>query len=338
MTDIADFRAFRIHHKDGQHQAGLTRLTPAALTPGDILLKVMYSSINYKDALAGLGKARILRRYPLNGGIDAAGYVVASRSSEFKSGDAVICTGSGLSETRDGGFAEYTQLPAKHAVALPQGLSLKEAMIIGTAGFTAALGLERMLTNGQQPDMGPVAITGASGGVGMLAVDIFNRAGFDVAAISGKVDKHPFLQKIGAATCHARDTLDAGDKPMVSGRFGGAMDTTGGPMLAALLPTIKPLGNVATCGNAAGIALQTTVMPFIIRGVSLLGTASANTPPTLRRTLWQRLASDWKPRHLDMIHTATVGLDTSALHTAFTHMLAGASCGRTLVNIAADNA
>lgn len=325
------FRAFRIYHDDAGHRAGIESITADALAPGELLVQVEYSSVNYKDALAGTGKGRILRSYPLNGGIDLAGHVVASTDPAFKEGDPVLCTGSGLSETRDGGYAEYARLDARWAIALPSGLDLRESMILGTAGFTAALALLRMQDNRQTPTLGPIAVTGASGGVGMLAIDIFTRAGYTVHAISGKADHFKFLRSLGAAECIDRHQLAFTGKPMDSARFGGALDNVGGSMLSGLLPLIRPYGNVAICGNAGGIELHATVMPFIIRGASLLGIASAGTARDIRDEIWRRLASEWKPAHLDHIATREIGLDE--LPGTFTRMLAGESFGRTVVRI-----
>ena len=281
-----------------------------------------------KDALAGTGEGKILRRFPLVGGIDVAGHVVASTDPKFREGDAVLVTGCGLSETRDGGYSEYARLEARWAIPLPAGLGLRESMILGTAGFTAALALHRMLDNRQTPELGPLAVTGATGGVGSLAVDIFSRAGFEVAAISGKADQHDYLRSIGASQVLGRDAL-ATTRPMESARFGGGLDNVGGPMLSSLLAQTAPYGNVASAGLAASHDLDATVMPFIIRGVSLLGVASAGTARDIRETVWQHLASDWKPAHLDIICTREVPL--SQLPEVFPKMLGGGSLGRTLV-------
>ncbi|MBN8893457.1 MAG: YhdH/YhfP family quinone oxidoreductase [Rhodanobacter sp.] len=325
------FRAFRIHNDDAGYRAGIETMDTGALSPGEVLVKVAYSSVNYKDALAGTGKGRILRTYPLNGGIDVAGHVVASTDPAFREGDAVLCTGSGLSETRDGGYGEYARLDARWTIPLPASLSLRESMILGTAGFTAALALLRMQDNRQTPALGPIAVTGASGGVGMLAIDIFSRAGYEVHAISGKPDHFDFLRSLGATDCIGRHQLAFSGKPMDSARFGGALDNVGGRMLAGLLPLIAPYGNVAICGNAGGIAFDSTVMPFIIRGVSLLGVASAGTARDIRDDIWRRLASEWKPRHLERIGTRDIALEE--LPQVFERMLAGDSFGRTLVHI-----
>ena len=266
----------------------------------------------------------------LNGGIDCAGHVIESADPALKPGDAVLVTGSGLSETRDGGYAGYARLDAKWVIPLPAGLSLRESMILGTAGFTAALALYRMRDNRQTPDLGPLAVTGATGGVGSLAVDIFSKAGFEVHAISGKPENAGYLTAIGARKVLPRDAL-ATTRPMETARFGGGLDNVGGPMLASLLAQTVPYGNVATAGLAASADLATTVMPFIIRGVSLLGVASAGTARDIRDTVWQRLASDWKPAHLDTICTRETTLE--GLPEVFRTMLAGGSFGRTLVRM-----
>jgi putative YhdH/YhfP family quinone oxidoreductase len=330
MTTLASFRAFRIHNDTAGYRSGIESISIDDLAPGEVVIRSEYSSINYKDALAGTGEGKILRRFPLVGGIDVAGRVVESRDARFREGDAVLVTGCGLSETRDGGYSEYARLEADWAIPLPPGLDLRESMILGTAGFTAALALHRMLENGQSPAHGPLAVTGATGGVGMLAVDIFSRAGFEVHAISGKPAHADFLRGIGAADVLGRDAL-ATRRPMESARFGGGLDNVGGAMLASLLAQTEPYGNVATAGLAASPELATTVMPFIIRGVSLLGVASAGTARPVRERIWERLASDWKPAHLDRIRTREVGLDE--LPAVFPIMLSGGSFGRTLVRI-----
>lgn len=333
MSVPARFRAFRIHGDDGQggYRSGIEAISLDDLNPGEVVIKAAYSSVNYKDALAGTGKGKILRSFPLVGGIDVAGHVVASTDPAFKEGDAVLVTGSGLSETRDGGYSEYARLDARWVIPLPAGLSLREAMILGTAGFTAALGLLRMTDNRQTPSLGPLAVTGATGGVGSLAVAIYSQAGYEVHAISGKPEHADYLTSLGASQVLGRDALST-TKPMDSARFGGGLDNVGGPMLAALLAHTAPYGNVASCGLAASPELHATVMPFIIRGVSLLGVASAGTARDIRDEVWKRLASDWKPADLDAICTREATLDE--LPSVFDAMLAGGSLGRTLVRVA----
>ncbi len=330
MSIPANFRAFRIHNDADGYRSGIETISLDDLNPGEVVVRTAYSSVNYKDALAGTGKGKILRTFPLVGGIDVAGHVVASTDPAFKEGDAVLVTGSGLSETRDGGYAEYARLESKWVVALPAGLSLREAMILGTAGFTAALALLRMTENRQTPDLGPLAVTGATGGVGSLAIAIFRKAGFEVHAISGKAEHAEYLKSLGASEVLGRDAL-ATTRPMESTRFGGGLDNVGGPMLASLLAQTAPYGNVASAGLAASPELPTTVMPFIIRGVSLLGVASAGTARDIRDEVWRRLAADWKPAALETICTRETGLD--GLPAVFEAMLAGGSLGRTVVRL-----
>ena len=331
MIPPEPFHAFRIHADAKSYRAGIEEMRVDDLSPGEVTVKVAYSSVNYKDALAGTGKGKILREPALNGGIDVAGYVAASTDPNFKEGDQVLCTGCGLSETRDGGYAEYARLQSKWTVALPAGLTLRESMILGTAGFTAALSLYRMLKNGQVPEMGPIVVTGATGGVGSLAIDILTRAGFEAHAISGKVEHFDDLIALGAKQCISRKDLYWGQRPLETSRWAGAIDSVGGDMLAGLTRVIHPYGNIASCGLAAAPELQTTVMPFILRGVSLLGIASAGTARDIRDEIWMHLASDWKPAHLDRIATREVGLDE--LPGIFDMMLAGGSFGRSLVKL-----
>ncbi len=330
MSVNAPFPAFRIHNDTAGYRSGVEQLALDQLAPGEVVVRARWSSVNYKDALAGTGQGKILRRFPLVGGIDVAGEVVASRDSAFREGDAVLATGCGLSETRDGGYSRYVRLESQAAIPLPAGLSLREAMVLGTAGFTAALALLRMRDNRQTPDLGPLAVTGATGGVGSLAVDIFSRAGFEVHAISGKAEAKDYLTTLGATQVLGRDAL-ATARPMESARFGGGLDNVGGPMLTSLLAQTAPYGNVASAGLAASAQLDMTVMPFIIRGVSLLGVASAGTARGIREQVWQHLGDDWKPRHLDTICTREAGLEE--LPEVFATMLAGGSFGRTVVRV-----
>jgi len=324
------FNAFRIHQDDNGHRSGIESVALDQLNPGEVVIRAHWSSVNYKDALAGTGQGRILRRFPLVGGIDVAGTVVASTDPAYREGDAVLATGCGLSETRDGGYSQYVRLESAAVIAQPAGLSPREAMVLGTAGFTAALALLRMTDNRLTPAHGPLAVTGATGGVGSLAVAIFSRAGFEVHAISGKADQADFLRGLGASQVLPRDAL-ASARPLESARFGGGLDNAGGPMLASLLAQTVPYGSVVSAGLAASPALDMTVMPFILRGVSLLGVSSAAAPRALREQVWQRLAGEWKPRHLAAICTREVALD--GLPAVFEAMLAGGSLGRTVVRI-----
>lgn len=330
MAIPARFNAFRIHQDDSGHRSGLESIGLDQLNPGEVVIRAQWSSVNYKDALAGTGKGRILRRFPLVGGIDVAGTVVASTDPAWREGDAVLATGCGLSETRDGGYSQYVRLESSAVIAQPAGLSPREAMVLGTAGFTAALALLRMTDNRLTPGHGPLAVTGATGGVGSLAVAIFSRAGFEVHAISGKPDQADFLRGLGARQVLPREAL-ATNKPLDTARFGGGLDNAGGPMLASLLAQTVPYGSVVSAGLAASPALDMTVMPFILRGVSLLGVSSAAAPRALREQVWEKLAGDWKPQHLQTICTREVGLD--GLQDVFETMLDGGSLGRSVVRI-----
>ena len=331
MTIPTTFTAFRIHNDADGYRSGLEQIALDDLAPGEVVVKTAFSSINFKDALAGTGEGKILRYFPLNGGIDVAGYVAASADPAFREGDQVLCTGCGLSETRDGGYAQYARLESKWTIPLPAGLTLRESMALGTAGYTAALALLQMVRNGQEPGMGPVVVTGATGGVGSLAIDILTRAGFEAHAITGKVDQFDWLIGLGARQCIAREGLHWGQRPLENARWAGAIDNVGGDMLAGLTRVIRPYGNIASCGLAASPALATTVMPFIIRGVSLLGVASAGSARAVRDEVWERLAGEWKPAHLAEIANREVEL--SDLPAVFATMLAGNSHGRTLVRI-----
>jgi putative YhdH/YhfP family quinone oxidoreductase len=325
------FRAFRIHNDDAGYRAGVESVSLADLDPGDVTIRVRHSGINYKDALAGTGKGKILRRFPMCGGIDAAGTVVESDSDAFHPGQEVLVTGSGLSETRDGGYSEYLRLDSASIIPLPAGLSPFESMVIGTAGFTAALSLYRMEINGQKPADGPILVTGASGGVGSMAIDILSGAGYEVHALSGKTDQFEWLQSLGASECIDRHALEWGQRPLESARWAGCIDSVGGATLSAIAAAIRPWGNIASCGLAGGIKLQTTVMPFIIRGVSLLGIDSPQCPYSIRQEVWSRLGNSWKPRHLPEICRERVSLEEMA--PVFERMLAGDSLGRVVVDL-----
>jgi putative YhdH/YhfP family quinone oxidoreductase len=325
------FRAFRIHEDAAGCRSGVESITLDDLSEGEVTIRVSWSGINYKDALAATGKGRILKRFPLVGGIDVAGTVVQSASDDFQPGDQVLANGSGLSEIRDGGFSEYLRLPGDIVVRLPAGLSPREAMGLGTAGFTAAMSLYRMEANGQRPDMGPIVVTGASGGVGTVAIDLLTAAGYEVHAITGKVAQFDWLEQLGARQCIARRDLHWGQRPLEKATWAGCIDTVGGDMLAGISRVIDLWGNIACCGMAGGQGLHTTVFPMILRGVSLLGISSANCPIELRRKLWDRLGNEWKPPHLDAIIRREVGLHE--MGPVFERMLAGDSLGRTVVRM-----
>jgi acrylyl-CoA reductase (NADPH) len=321
------YNAFRIH----EQRAGIEQLQLAEPAPGEVTIRVHWSGINYKDALAGTGKGRILRRFPLVGGVDLAGVVEASADPAIAVGEQVLVTGCGLSETRDGGYAEYARVPAESVVKLPGSLSLRGAMIVGTAGFAAALAITQLEHNGLAPGQGPVAVTGATGGVGLLAIDMLASRGYEVVAITRKADSAPLLRKVGASTVELLDGGAMSTRPLEAERWAGAIDNIGGALLSWLLRGTRMQGGVAAVGLAGGAELTVSVMPFILRGVNLLGINSAATRRDRRLAVWQRIASDLAPKHLEDIATRTVGLD--GLSRAFESIIAGNNTGRTLVRI-----
>jgi NADPH2:quinone reductase len=326
------FTAYRIHQLDGRITARFDTITLDDLTPGDVVVRVQYSGINYKDALAATGAAPILRKYPLVGGIDLAGEVVTSADQRYAVGQPVLVTGCGLSETRDGGYAAYARLESESVIPLPAGISTLDAMKIGTAGFTAALAVYQMERNGQLPGNGPVVVTGATGGVGSIAVNILARRGYEVVAVSGKPDADEYLASLGAARILRRQDLDLGKRPMEKALWAGAIDNVGGELLTWLTRTVDQWGNIASVGLAGGAELKTTVMPFILRGVNLLGINSVLTPRDTRFAVWNRLAGDLRPAQLDRICSRTVAF--AELPAQFEAHLKGAVTGRTVVKIA----
>jgi len=326
------FKAFRIHDEGGKIAARFEQLHLEDLSDGDVLIRVSHSSINYKDALAATGAGRILRRYPLIGGIDLAGVVESSSDARYAVGAAVLVTGCGLSETHDGGYAQFARVPGEWVIPMPPGLDAHTAMGLGTAGFTAALAIHRMEQNGQTPAGGRIAVTGASGGVGSIAIDMLSTAGYEVVAVSGKSRAAEYLKELGAAEVLSREQLDLGGKPLEAVRFGGAIDNLGGAMLSWLTRSVDFWGNIASIGLAASPELGTSVMPFILRGVTLIGINSSATPRKWRLGVWQRIATDLRPRHLDRIITRTI--DFEELPAAFRAYLDGGITGRTVVRIA----
>jgi acrylyl-CoA reductase (NADPH) len=325
------FRAFRIHDEGGRIVPKVEQLTIDELTPGEVVIRVGWSGINYKDALAATGAGKILRRYPLVGGIDLAGTVESSTDAHYRSGDRVLVTGCDLSEQYDGGYAEYARVRADSVVPLPAGLDARAAMAIGTAGFTAALAIDRMEHNGQKPGEKPIAVTGATGGVGSLAIDMLAGRGYEVVAISGKAQAADYLKALGAARVMARQEIEFGTRPLERALFDGAIDNVGGDVLGWLTRTMNYGGNIASVGLAGGAELKTTVIPFILRAVNLLGINSVTTPRELRLAVWQRIASNLRPRHLDRIVTREIGFDE--LPHAFSAYVKGEVTGRTVVKI-----
>jgi NADPH2:quinone reductase len=326
------FRSYRIRqNEDRSISAGYEDLTLDDLTEGEVVIETSYSTINYKDALAATGKGRILRKYPLNGGIDLAGKVSASTDSRYKEGDSVLICGCGLSEVHDGGYSEYARVPGDCVVPMPAGLTEYEAMAFGTAGFTAAIAVIRMEDNGQIPERGPIVVTGATGGVGSFAVSMFSNLGYEVTALSGKKEHEGYLRSLGATDMIDRHTLELGDKPLEAAKWGGAVDNVGGDILGWLTRTVKPWGNIGSIGLAGGIGLKTTVMPFILRGVSLLGINSLEMPMEVRDKAWERLCSDLKPKDMDLIVKKVI--DFNDLPSSFDQYMEASIVGRIVVKI-----
>ncbi len=330
---MGSFHAFRIERDpEGAVQAAVTRMRLEDLSEGEVLIRADWSSVNYKDALAATGDGHgVMRRFPLNGGIDVAGEVSESSDPRFAPGDEVLVTGHRLSETHDGGYAEYVRVPGDWVIRLPEGLSLREAMGLGTAGFTAALALHRMEENGQAPALGPIVVTGATGGVGSLAVSIFAHRGYTVHAVTTKLDQRAYLESLGAEEILPAAEARPTGKPLQSARFAGAVDCVGGAPLAWLLSVVSPLGNIAAIGNAAGAELRTTVLPFILRGVNLLGINSTFVARELQEEIWTRLATELGSSELKRIVRNEVSLE--GLPTVFELLLSGRAVGRTVVRI-----
>ena len=326
------FKAFRIHSEDGRHvEARLEDITLDDLNDGDVVIRGAWSSINYKDALAGTGSGRILRRFPLVGGVDIAGTVVSSTDPRIAEGDEVIVNGCGLSESHDGGFAEFARVRGEWTTPMPAGLDARTAMGLGTAGFTAALAIHRMEQNGQTPDHGPVAVNGATGGVGSVAIDMLSSRGYSVTALTSKTTANEYLEELGATEILNVRELELGGRPLEKAVWGGAIDNLGGDVLAWLTRTTKPYGNIASIGLVAGIELSTTVMPFILRGVSLLGINSVEAPRDLRIAVWNRIADDLAPAHLDRIVNREIAL--TDLPDVLPGYIDGTITGRTIVRL-----
>ncbi len=328
------FKAFVIDQDENRKVVSrMGTLGAEQLDAGEVTIRVHYSSINYKDALAATGAGKIIRRFPCVGGIDLCGEVVDSADARFKAGDKVIATSFDIGVAHHGGYAEYARVPAGWVVALPAGLDLFEAMALGTAGFTAALGIVRMEDNGLAPANGPVIVTGATGGVGALAIDMLAQLGYHVVALTGKESESDYLKMLGSAEILLRSTIDFDKvRPLEAARWAGAVDNVGGQILHWVLATMKQAGTVASIGNAASFNIDTTVFPFILRGVSLLGVDSGYMGFPTRQRVWDRLATDLKPRHLAAI-TRTIAFDE--LPAAFDDFIHGRVKGRTVVRIGA---
>jgi NADPH2:quinone reductase len=328
---VQSFRACRVHNHSGTPSAAIEKLSLNELSPGEVVIRVHYSSVNYKDALAATGRGKILRRFPLIAGIDLAGVVADSGDARFRAGDEVLVTGCGLGESHDGGFSEVARVPADWVVPLPTGLSLFDAMALGTAGFTAALAVDRLEQNGQQPALGPLLVTGASGGVGSVAIDLLSARGYEVVAMTRKRDATAYLEGLGASRVISSDSLVPDGRPLQSARWGGAIDNVGGKVLTGILGSTRAWGSIASIGMAGGVECHATVMPFILRAVSVLGISSANCPMERRLRVWQRLVSDLRPVHLPEIIAGVIDLDD--LPAMFDSLLEGEHQGRFVVSM-----
>ncbi len=330
---MRSYLAYRAHQEDGRVSSRLETLATAPLAVGQLRVGVQWSGINYKDALAATGAGKIMKRFPLVVGIDLAGVVIESADPRFARGAEVVVVGCGIGEESDGGFAEQAVVQADWAVRPPPGLSLREAMAIGTAGFTAAMGIQRMEDNGLSPAQGPVLVNGATGGVGSLGLNMLAGAGYRVTALTGKAEAADWLRELGAAEVMLSSQLPEKVRPLEKALWAGAIDNLGGATLAWLCATTQPLGSIASIGLASSHELHTTVMPFILRGVNLLGINSTYCPVPLRDRVWARLGGDLKPKALNTIANREVGL--RELPEVFTDYLQGRVTGRTLVRIGA---
>jgi acrylyl-CoA reductase (NADPH) len=324
------FRAFRVAEQNGRVHGAIVETTLAELSPGDVVIEARYSTVNYKDALAATGAGKIMRRFPLVGGIDVAGRVESSSDPAFKPGDEVLVTGYDLGVAHDGGYARFVRVPSGWVVPLPAGLTTMDAMTIGTAGFTAALSIVELERNDVRPGTGPVIVTGATGGVGCLAIQCLAARGYQVTALTGKEREFDFLRSLGASVALSRNGLQMGTRPLEKATWAAAVDPVGGDTLAWLTRTMMYGGAIASSGLTGGTELHTTVLPFILRAVKLLGIDSAMCPMPARLEVWRRLATDLKPAALPAVRHE-ISLDD--LPDAFATLLNGQARGRFVVKL-----
>lgn len=330
VQNNSTFKAFRVEEKDGNFVGSIKKVAFNTLNDNEILVKVNFSSLNYKDALSASGNKGVTRNYPHTPGIDAAGIVEKSNSALFKIGDKVIVTSYDLGMNTDGGFAEYIQVPAEWVVKLPEKMTLKEAMIYGTAGLTAGMSVLR-LTELIKPEDGKIAVSGATGGVGALSVAILNKLGYSVIAITGKETEGDYLINLGAKEIILRSEIENFDKkPLLKPLFGGAIDTVGGVILENIIKSTHSIGVVTCCGNVASPKLDLTVFPFILRGVTLIGIDSQNYPMKYREIVWNKLADEWKPQQLD---DTCNEIKLEDVPHKIELMLSGKLKGRTILNL-----
>ena len=324
------FKAYVVEEKEGKFVGKVQTKSIGDLPKGDLLIKIAYSSLNYKDALSASGNKGVTRKYPHTPGIDAVGVVAESENAAFKANDKVIVTSYDLGMNTDGGFGEYIRVPSEWAVKLPEDLSMKEAMIYGTAGLTAGMSVLR-LTELVKPEDGAIVVSGATGGVGSLSVAILSKLRYAVTAITGKESEKEFLLNLGAKEIILHSEFEHQDKrPLLMSKFAGAIDTVGGAILENIIKSTKAMGVVTCCGNAASPQLNLTVFPFILRGISLIGIDSQNYPMTRRKKVWNKLAKEWKPAQLlDTYHEITL----EELPGKIDLMLQGKLKGRTIVKL-----
>jgi len=323
------FQAYRLFEDQGKVEGRVVDMDVDELSAGEVTIQVAYSSINYKDALAATGQGKIIRVYPRIGGIDLAGTVASSRDARFGEGDEVVVHGFGIGVDADGGHAQYARVAGDWILPLPAGLSLLDAATIGVAGYTAALSIHLMELNDLRPEAGKVVVSGATGGVGSIAIDMLARRGYQTTAITGKDAEHGYLRELGATEVLARNSLEMGTRPLEKALWAGAIDSVGGDFLGWLTRSMQPYGTIACFGNAGGTELHTSVIPFILRGVRLLG-INANSPMPLRRIVWQRIATDLRPRHLAAI-AHIIALDE--LPAACAKQLKAETRGRTVIKM-----
>jgi putative YhdH/YhfP family quinone oxidoreductase len=333
MTIPNQFKALIVRQTgDTQYTRSIETRNTADLPRGDVTVHVRYSSLNYKDMLSATGNRGVTRNYPHTPGIDAAGIVADSTCGDFAVGAEVIVTSYDLGMNTSGGFGQFIRVPAGWVVPMPEGLSLRESMIYGTAGFTAALSVWHLTENGVKPEEGAVLVSGATGGVGGIAVSILSKIGFSVTAINGQVDRTPYLKAIGAREIvRIEDAVDTSGRPLLKSRWAGVVDTVGGDILSTAVKSTHAWGTVTCCGNAASPELPLNVYPFILRGVKLIGIDSQNCPMPIRRTIWQKIASEWK---LDRLETMTTEVSLEELDSRIEAMIRREHYGRTIVDMA----
>lgn len=334
-VEMQTFRALRVHTIAGVPELRFEQLRLDDIDPGDVVIRVAYAGVGFRDAMAAIGRGRNIRSdRPCVGGVDMSGMVVSSSSTRYREGDPVLVTNYAFGITHDGAFSEYVRVPAEWIVPLPEGLTLREAMILGSSGLTAGLAFDRLQAAGLTPDKGPIVITGATGGVGSLAVDIFSKHGYSVSAVTGKPESREYLQSIGATDVVPRRDVLSGEKLLGAMRWAGAVDNVGGQLLDRIASQMKQHGRIALCGLASGYALSTTVLPFILRGVDFLGINVGRTfQMSERLRLWNRLATDLKPEHMDQI---VHPIDFVSLPLTLQQMLEGNVTGRVVVVMGGD--